>query len=170
MFFKFFPVDIDGTRISLLVKIRSVTDINDLFYITDLLITDYSSNIFEYSLMKKPMLFFAFDKLQYAYSRGFHRAYEESAPGKVVYTFDELLTAIREQDFEFEKVEAYVDFSFDHIDCNASDRVIDWFVLGQIPVEMQADIDTVRNHYREMQKIVFENPELGEEQRDRSTV
>ena len=152
------------------VDVNKFPDINDLFYITDLLITDYSSNIFEYSLMKKPMLFFAFDKLQYAYSRGFHRAYEESAPGKVVYTFDELLTAIREQDFEFEKVEAYVDFSFDHIDCNASDRVIDWFVLGQIPVEMQADIDTVRNHYREMQKIVFENPELGEEQRDRSTV
>ena len=32
MFFKFFPVNIDGTRISLLVKIRSVTDINDLFF------------------------------------------------------------------------------------------------------------------------------------------
>lgn len=138
-------------------------NINDLFYITDLLITDYSSNIFEYSLMRKPMLFFAFDKLQYAFSRGFHRAYEESAPGKVVYTFDELLTAIREQDFEFEKVEEYVKFSFDHIDCNASDRVIDWFVLEQIPAEMQADIDAVRNAYCKMQKIVFENPELGME-------
>ena len=107
------------------------------------------------------MLFFAFDKLQYAFSRGFHRAYEESAPGKVVYTFEELLTAIREQDFEFEKVEEYVKFSFDHIDCNASDRVIDWFVLGQIPAEMQADIDAVKDAYRKMQKIVFKNPELG---------
>lgn len=39
------------------VDVNKFPDINDLFYITDLLITDYSSNIFEYSLMKKPMLF-----------------------------------------------------------------------------------------------------------------
>ena len=61
------------------------------------------------------------------------------------------------------RVEEYVKFSFDHIDCNASDRVIDWFVLEQIPAEMQADIDAVRNAYCKMQKIVFENPELGME-------
>lgn len=120
--------------------------------------------------MKKPILFFAFDKLQYAYSRGFHRAYEESAPGKVVYTFEQLLAAIREHDFEFEKVEEYVNYSFDYIDCNASDRVIDWFVLGQLPKEFQNRINGVKEKYQEMQKLLFENPELGEEQRDRSTV
>ena len=115
-------------------------NINDLFYITDLLITDYSSNIFEYSLMKKPMMFFAFDKIQYAFSRGFHRPYEESAPGKVCSTFDELLKAFREEDYEFEKVEEYVRYHFDHIDSNASDRVIDWLILGNIPKEIQEDI------------------------------
>ena len=115
-------------------------NINDLFYITDLLITDYSSNIFEYSLMKKPMMFFAFDKIQYAFSRGFHRPYEESAPGKVCSTFNELLKAFREEDYEFEKVEEYVRYHFDHIDSNASDRVIDWLILGNIPKEIQEDI------------------------------
>ena len=141
------------------VDVNKFPNINDLFYITDLLITDYSSNIFEYSLMKKPILFFAFDKLQYAYSRGFHRAYEESAPGKVVYTFEQLLAAIREHDFEFEKVEEYVNYSFDYIDCNASDRVIDWFVLGQLPKEFQNRINGVKEKYQEMQKLLFENPE-----------
>ena len=32
-----------------------------------------------------------------------------------------------------------------------------------LPAEMQADIDAVRNAYCKMQKIVFENPELGME-------
>ena len=36
--------------------------INDLLLITDLLITDYSSSIFEASLLEVPMLFYAFDE------------------------------------------------------------------------------------------------------------
>lgn len=119
-------------------------NINDLFYITDLLVTDYSSNIFEYSLMKKPMLFFAYDRIQYAFSRGFHRDYEESAPGKVCYTFEELLDAFRRKDFEYEKVEQYVEHHFDYIDSNASDRVIDWVVLGQLPEEIRAGLARVK--------------------------
>lgn len=108
-------------------------NINDLFYITELLITDYSSNIFEYSLMKKPMLFFAFDEIQYSFSRGFHRPYEESAPGKICHTFDEVLAAIADEDFDYPKVEEYVEKHFDYIDSHASDRVIDWILLGQLP-------------------------------------
>ena len=91
------------------LDVGTYPNINDLFYITDLLITDYSSNIFEYSLMRKPMMFFAFDKVQYSFSRGFHRDYEESAPGKICYTFDELMDAFAAQDFEYEKVEEYQD-------------------------------------------------------------
>lgn len=132
-------------------------NINDLFYITELLITDYSSNIFEYSLMKKPMLFFAFDKVQYAFSRGFHRAYEESAPGKVVYTFDELLAAIEKKDFEFEKVQEYVDHHFDYIDSGASDRVIDWLILGNLPQDVVDDLKRVEeeNAYRKSLDFTF---------------
>ncbi len=134
-------------------KFKDVADfpnINDLFYITDLLITDYSSNIFEYSLMKHPMLFFAFDKIQYSFSRGFHRPYEESAPGKVCYTFEELLEAIRTKDFEQEKVQEYVDHHFDYIDSGASDRVIDWLVLGNLPESVKDDLARVKaeNDYR----------------------
>lgn len=118
------------------IDVKDYPNINNLFYIVDLLITDYSSNIFEFSLMRKPMLFFAYDKIQYSFSRGFHRAYEASAPGKVVYTFDELLNAIKHKDFEFEKVEEYIKHHFDYIDSGASDRVIDWFLLGKMPEEI----------------------------------
>ncbi|MBQ8527237.1 MAG: CDP-glycerol glycerophosphotransferase family protein [Lachnospiraceae bacterium] len=139
------------------IDVGKYPNINDLFYITDLLITDYSSNIFEYSLMKKPMLFFAFDKIQYSFSRGFHRPYEESAPGKVCYTFEEVLAAIRDEDYEFEKVQEYVDHHFDYIDSGASDRVIDWLVLDQMPQDVVDALERVKreNEYRQNLDFTF---------------
>ena len=138
------------------VDVNLYPNINDLFYITDLLITDYSSNIFEYSLMGNPMLFFAFDKIQYSFSRGFHRAYEESAPGKVCYTFEELLTAIENKDFEEEKVKEYVDHHFDYIDTHASDRVIDWLILGKLPEETVEELKAVEEANLAMNEMEFE--------------
>ena len=130
-------------------------NINDLFYITELLITDYSSNIFEYSLMKKPMLFFAFDEIQYSFSRGFHRAYEESAPGKVCHTFDEVLHAIADKDFDYPKVEEYVEKHFDYIDSHASDRVIDWIILGQLPDSIKKDLAADAAVNKELEALDF---------------
>lgn len=135
--------------------VNKYPNINDLFYVTDLLITDYSSNIFEYSLMRKPMLFFAFDEIQYSFSRGFHRDYEESAPGKVCHTFDEVMTALETQDFDYEKVEEYVDVHFDYIDSGASDRVIDWIVLGNIPEDIRADIKAVEDDVERLYRLDF---------------
>ena len=138
-----YPVPIKDEWKDKFVDANKYPNINDLFYKTDLLITDYSSNIFEYSLMLKPMMFFAFDEIQYSFSRGFHRDYKESAPGKVCHTFDELMTAMENGDFEYEKVQEYVDIHFDYTDSGASDRVIDWLVLGNVPAEFQARIDAV---------------------------
>ena len=138
------------------VDVNRYPNINDLFYITDLLITDYSSNIFEYSLMGNPMLFFAFDKIQYSFSRGFHRAYEESAPGKVCYSFDEVLDAIRHKDFEAEKVQQYVDHHFDYIDTHASDRVIDWLILGKLPEETVKELQDIEEANEKMHAMTFE--------------
>lgn len=136
-------------------------NINDLFYITELLITDYSSNIFEYSLMRKPMLFFAFDEIQYSFSRGFHRPYEESAPGKVCHTFEEVLKAIEEKDFDYPKVEEYVEKHFDHIDSNASDRVIDWIILGQLPDAVKKDLAADAAINKELETLDFKPVQNG---------
>ncbi|WP_407384562.1 CDP-glycerol glycerophosphotransferase family protein [Ruminococcus sp.] len=114
-------------------SMNAYPDINELFYITDLLITDYSSCIYEFMLMKKPMLFFAFDKDRYSVSRGFHRDYASNVPGKICMTFDEVLRAMRARDFEFEKVERMLPEYFDHADTDSSDRVIDWLVLDRLP-------------------------------------
>ena len=150
-----FPVPIGEDQKDRFVDANTFPNINDLFYITDLLITDYSSNIFEFSLMKKPMLFFAFDKIQYSFSRGFHRDYEEAAPGKVCYDFEQLMQALEQKDFEYEKVEEYVDKHFDYIDSGASDRVIDWILLGQVPKDIKQKIAQNNRAIKKMRKLRF---------------
>ena len=137
------PVPIPAGFEDKFVDVNKYPNINDLFYVVDLLITDYSSNIFEFSLMRKPMLFFAFDEIQYSFSRGFHRPYEESAPGRVCHTFDEVMDALEQHDYKYEKVEEYVKMQFDHIDSHASDRVIDWILLGNIPEDIQDRLDAI---------------------------
>lgn len=145
------------------LDVKEYPDINDLFYITDLLITDYSSNIFEYSLMHKPMMFFAYDKIQYSFSRGFHRDYEEAAPGKVCYTFDELMDAFAARDFEYEKVQKYIEHHFDYIDSGASDRVINWFLLGEMPQQFKDEIAAVKEDWIKTCSLDFLPEHIGEQ-------
>lgn len=107
------------------------TDINELFYVTEILITDFSSNIYEFSLQNKPMIFYAFDKDFYQLTRGVHRRLEEFAPGKICMTFDEVLDTIQNQDFEEERRRVFIENSFDRTDGYASDRIIDEIILGK---------------------------------------
>jgi CDP-ribitol ribitolphosphotransferase len=104
-------------------------EINDLYYVTDILITDYSSSYYEYSLLQRPILFYTYDRTIYEVSRGVHQYVKDSAPGKVCDTFDELLDALRNQDFELEKTKTFVKNNFGEYDNHATDRLIDAILL-----------------------------------------
>ena len=104
-------------------------NINDLYYVTELLITDYSSNYYEYALMKKPVLFYTYDREMYELTRGVHRSVRDHAPGKVCDTFEEMITALKTQDFEVEKIEKFVEDNFGEYDGHACDRAIDQILL-----------------------------------------
>lgn len=108
-------------------------DTNDLLHLTDILITDYSSIIYEFSLLNRPMLFLAYDKEVYSATRGFHRDYDQTAPGKICSTFDELVKALRTEDYDLWKIDEFRRENFDAIDTHAADRVIDWLILGSPP-------------------------------------
>lgn len=140
-----------------IIDLSAHEDINELFYITELLITDYSSNIYEYSLMRKPMLFFGFDHTEYGESRGFHRDYESSAPGKVCYDFPELIKALKQKDFEVHKVDKYVKEHFEYFDSDSSERVIRWLIDGDLPEKYRIEIDRQINGIEKMKQIKFSN-------------
>lgn len=60
-------------------------DISDLYLVSDLLVTDYSSVFFDYANLKRPMLFYAYDYEHYRDNlRGFYFDLEQDAPGPFV--------------------------------------------------------------------------------------
>ncbi|MFF5444679.1 CDP-glycerol glycerophosphotransferase family protein [Streptomyces sp. NPDC012888] len=115
-----FPFDVEefadrlGDRFTLLVRthyLNSVTlppsvagrvidvskhhDVTPLLALADGLITDYSSVMFDYAVLDRPMLFFAYDYEAYATdTRGTYFDLKSKAPGPVVATADELLQAV----------------------------------------------------------------------------
>ena len=113
-----------------LFDFRAYGDTNDLLHLTDVLVTDYSSIIYEYSLLDRPMLFFAYDKDVYAATRGFHRDYDLTAPGKVCANMDELIKAIQDEDYDTWKIEGFRRENFDIVDTHSADRVIDQLILS----------------------------------------
>ncbi len=105
-------------------------DVNDLLFAVDLVITDYSSIVFEYSTLGRPMLFFAYDLDEYVATRDFYVPFESFVPGRIVRTFPELLDAIRREDYESDKVAAFAARHFAHLDGGSTDRVIDELILA----------------------------------------
>lgn len=61
---------------------------NEMMCIADLLVTDYSSVIFEYSLLNKPMVFYCYDYDEY--NRDFYLDYEKDLPGKMFRKYGDL--------------------------------------------------------------------------------
>lgn len=106
-------------------------DVNDLLFTVDLLVTDYSSIVFEFATQLRPMLFFAYDLDEYVATRDFYVPFESFVPGRIVRTFDQLLAAIGDEDYQAEKVEPFARRHFDHLDGSATDRVIDQIILGR---------------------------------------
>lgn len=71
-------------------------DINELYLLADILITDYSSVFFDYANLRKPMIFYTYDLATYRDKlRGFYFQFEEEAPGPIVMTTEEVVSAIQ---------------------------------------------------------------------------
>lgn len=102
-------------------------DINDLYLVADILITDYSSVMFDYSNLKRPIIFYMYDLEEYKDNlRGFYLSIDE-LPGPIVRNEKDLISAI--DDYKMWKLdEKYSNFNkkFNYLDDGkVSKRVID---------------------------------------------
>lgn len=78
------------------INVADIDEISELYIISDLLITDYSSTMFDFALLKRPMVFYMYDLDEYANDvRGFYFDISE-LPGPIVKEQDELADIIRE--------------------------------------------------------------------------
>ncbi|MDO4169281.1 MAG: CDP-glycerol glycerophosphotransferase family protein [Lachnospiraceae bacterium] len=125
------PIEIPEEYMDRIIDFSEYPNINDLYYVTDILITDYSSNYFEYSLLRRPVIFFTPDREIYELSRGVHRSVKESAPGPVCDTFEEMMDVLRKKDYQIEKIHQFVKDNFANYDGHATDRAINTILLKQ---------------------------------------
>lgn len=113
------------------------SDINELYILADLLITDYSSVFFDYANLKRPIIFYAYDMDSYRDKlRGFYFDLEKEAPGPVVLTTEDVLEEImkfaRHGLGEFEKkYDAFYDNYCYLEDGFASKRVVEKVFFGE---------------------------------------
>jgi CDP-glycerol glycerophosphotransferase len=110
------------------IDVSKVDDINDLYVISDVLVTDYSSVFFDYANLRRPIVFYMYDLDHYANElRGFYLGLDE-LPGPVVRTTPELVDAIRAADVpDAEAAERYERFCerFTYLDDgHAGERVL----------------------------------------------
>ena len=104
-------------------------DINELLHVADVLVTDYSSVIFEFALLGRPMVFYAPDLEAYERERGFYLDYRADVPGPVADTTAALAEAIRDPDPDLERVAAFARRSFDVADGASTGRVVERLIL-----------------------------------------
>ena len=103
-------------------------EINDLLFITDILITDYSSVIFEYSFFKKPVIFYMPDLDDYKNSRDFYYPLSKYTYGPVVKNFDNLIEEIRNEKIDLKKLKEFNTFFCSSCVGDSSKKVVDYFL------------------------------------------
>ncbi|WP_165820766.1 CDP-glycerol glycerophosphotransferase family protein [Pueribacillus theae] len=123
-------ITIEDSLLDFVYNVSNYPDMQELLLIADILITDYSSVMFDFANTGKPILFFTYDLEYYRDNlRGFYMNFEEEAPGPLVYDTDQIIEnvlAIEEAQTRYKQ--KYMDFQKKYCpldDGLASKRVVD---------------------------------------------
>ncbi len=88
----------------------------------DILVSDYSSLVFEYSLLDRPMIFFAYDLEEYDNSRSYYYNYKDFVPGPIASTDDEVIDYIL-NGTDMSKVKQFREKFMSACDGNSTQRI-----------------------------------------------
>jgi len=99
-------------------------DMNELLMGVDVLVTDYSSSIFEYALMRRPYVLYVPDLDEYQDERAFYRPFDFYAAGAVVTEPERLADAVREGRLDRVRLEAMLDEICGALDGHSTERIV----------------------------------------------
>ena len=112
-----------------IINFTGLKDGQKLLLLSDILIADYSSIMVDYTILKKPIVLFAYDLDDYINEeRGFYFDYEEIVPGKIVCNMDDLVDSIKEEDFRLAKMEEFLKLQFGEFKSNSSKLILDYIL------------------------------------------
>lgn len=111
-----------------ILNVSSYANIQELYLISDICITDYSSVMFDFANLKRPLIFFTYDLEHYKDNlRGFYMDFINEAPGPLVKTTEELIEAVKKVSNQLVSTK-YTDFINKYCyleDGKASERTIE---------------------------------------------
>lgn len=103
---KYYNDDLKG----FLYSVDEDEDINELYVISDILITDYSSVFFDYAILKRPIYFYMYDLKEYEDNlRGFYLDINKDLPGEVITNETKLLKLIKDNKSYYKDNENKID-------------------------------------------------------------
>jgi CDP-glycerol glycerophosphotransferase (TagB/SpsB family) len=102
-------------------------DMNDLLLATDVLITDYSSSIFEWALLRRPLVLLVPDLADYERDPGLYLDYRTEMIGTQVLDTEGVIEAIRDGRFDIEPYDAFVRRHLGSSDGRSSERWVERF-------------------------------------------
>jgi len=106
-----------------IVSVANDVPVSKLLFVTDYLISDYSSIPFEFALLGKPQIFYPYDLEAYEMERGFWKDYEQLVPGPVVSNDEELVYVLLHHEFNQEQMETFSKDWNTYSDGHASERL-----------------------------------------------
>lgn len=119
------------------VNVSRGWEVEELYLASDALITDYSSAMFDYTLLDKPIVLLVDDWDDYRWSRGAYFDITADAPGEVAYDGTELAAAFQSGSFRSEKYAArrasFRERFATYEDGKAAEKVVRIALLGESP-------------------------------------
>lgn len=109
------------------VVIDPETDINEVFTVSDVLVTDYSSSIFEWAFLRRPLILMVPDLASYEANPGLYLDYRTEMIGERVEDVDQLARLVERGDFDLSGYDAFLARHVSACDGGASRRVVDRF-------------------------------------------
>ena len=101
-------------------------DINDILLITDILITDYSSVIFDYFLLNKPVIYYTYDLEEYKKERGLYYPFENYVYGEITKNTNELIKAIKNPKMNEDKRDKFNDLFMKACDGKSTEKTYNY--------------------------------------------
>lgn len=104
-------------------------NIEDLYLISDIMITDYSSTMFDYALLNKPMIFYTYDLEDYRDNlRGMYFDIEKEAPGPIVFNTKQVVNSIINIEEQLlsckERIDAFTNKYVNYECSNSSEMIV----------------------------------------------
>lgn len=105
-------------------------EVNDVFTVADVLVTDYSSSIFEWALLRRPLILFVPDLKQYGSNPGLYLDYRTDMIGTQVSEIAAVAAAILDDTFDASGYTAFIERHLGASDGSASVRFVERFLSG----------------------------------------